>query len=235
MSGNFDQPNSGFYDDANYNFAGTEDSLINMYGGGSDAGMGAGTGMGSSMIGMLGSLGGLYLQSEGQSLIAGGADLAASAAIAGGNYSAAVYRSYEQAETAGTNYNVSLAQQQFARQNNSMAQQVQLNTSTNRAIGGSNGLMLNSGSSIAVNSNNLNMAQQQFTQMKNTSTQNIEGIQYEGAMTNTMLENQALGAQYQGQVSATIDQYQGQVASWQAGASMLQGAGQAVGNLLGSL
>jgi hypothetical protein len=161
-------------------------------------------------------LGGMNTIQQGADIAVAGYQMEASTALAGGQYSADVYRTYESGALQMANYRKALSKNQSDRQLSVVASQINQVMAKNQAIQGGNGLGFGSASYLAVSNSYLSDTERQIVQMRNTELQKQQGITYEGQLESNRYENQARSAEYAGQVSANNAQYKSDVADYEA-------------------
>ena len=216
-----------------------------------------GANSGQAMTNGINLLGGVALNNAAASTALDGAGLAAAADIAGGQfeatlatqggqYSADVYRSYESAVQNQTAYSIAVSRSNFARSQQVLGQQITSQMTHNQAVMGNSGLSYGSKSYLAVANSNLHAAETQIVNMNNIQLANEQELAYQGAISQTRLENQARGAEYAGQVQASqalysaqvksaLANYEGEAAAYSATSSSYKDIGTALGGAISLL
>ena len=134
---------------------------------------------------------------SGVSQINNGADIS----VQGANLQASQYRTASAATKAQANYNIAVSKLNFNRQLSLISRDISRTLSSQKAAAASTGFSVSSQSFLEVANETLSTFERETIKMKNTQLQREREIQFEADKQRARLENQARGAEFQGQVA----------------------------------
>lgn len=176
---------------------------------------------------------GTGLQLYGSEVTASGYEIAADQAVAGGNYTASIYRSSGLATIAMANYNNKVVDANKNTAIKAVATQMNSIYTSNVATQASTGISLSSRSYMAVANATISKGEQDIVAIKNNAEQVKANTLYQAQLQQTAFENQARAAEYQGALDAANQEYKAGITRAQSYGKAVSGLARGATTLLG--